>query len=73
MATASVNVTPSDSLIIENTFFDIIPYYAKGYFGNNTYNVGPSTSAFTLFDRIIGGTIDLEDVDFNFKKSIFNN
>lgn len=65
-ASASVTVNPSDSLTIDNTFYDIIPYYAKGYFGNNTYNVGPSTSAFTLFDRIVGGTINLEDVDFNF-------
>lgn len=63
----TVLVTPSDSLIIDNTFFDIIPYYAKGYFGNNTYNVGPTTSDFTLFDRIVDGTILLEDVDFNFK------
>lgn len=62
----TVLVTPADSLIIDNTFFDIIPYYAKGYFGNNTYNVGPSTSDFTLFDRIVDGTILLEDVDFNF-------
>ncbi len=62
-----VTVTPADSLIIGNTFFDIIPYYAKGYFGNNTYNVGPSTSNFTLFDRIVDGTLQLEDVDFNFK------
>ncbi|MCX6295687.1 MAG: hypothetical protein NTX97_06400 [Bacteroidetes bacterium] len=66
-ATSSVTVTPSDSLIIDNTFFDIIPYYAKGYFGNNTYNVGPSESGFTLFDRIVDGTIQLEDVNFNFK------
>lgn len=66
-ATASVLVNPADSLIIDNTFYDIIPYYAKGYFGNNTYNVGPSTSDFTLFDRIVDGTIQLEDVDFNFK------
>lgn len=66
-AVSSVSVTPSDSLIIDNTFFDMIPYYAKGYFGNNTYNVGPTTSNFTLFDRIVDGTLQLEDVDFNFK------
>lgn len=63
----TVRVTPTDSLIIDNTFYDIIPYYAKGYFGNNTYNVGPSESAFSLFDRIVDGTLQLEDVDFNFK------
>ena len=62
----TVLVTPSDSLIIDNTFFDLVPYYAKGYFGNNTYSTGVSESSFTLFDRIVDGTIQLEDVDFNF-------
>ena len=66
-ASDTVRVYPADSLIIDNTFYDMIPYYAKGYFGNNTYNVGPSTSNFTLFDRIVDGTLQLEDVDFDFK------
>ncbi len=66
-ASASVLVNPADSLIIDNTFSHIVPYYAKGYFGNTTYNVGPTTSDFTLFDRIVDGTIALEDVDFDFK------
>lgn len=66
-ASSSVSVTTADSLIIDNTFSHIIPYYAKGYFGNNTYNVGPTTSDFTLFDRIVDGTLSLEDVDFDFK------
>ncbi len=56
---------PSDSLIIENKFYDVIPYYAKGYFGNNTVNIGPSTSEFSLFSRITDGTIQLEDVNFS--------
>ncbi len=62
----AVTVNPADSLLIDNTFYDLIPYYAKGYFGNNTYNVGPTTSNFTLFDRIVDGTLQLEDVDFDF-------
>lgn len=62
-----VLVNNTDSLIIENTFENVIPYYAKGYFGQNTFNVGPSVSDFTLFKRIIGGTLQLEDVSFNLK------
>ncbi len=61
----SVALVPSDSLIIENKFYDVIPYYAKGYFGNNTVNIGPSTSEFSLFSRITDGTIQLEDVNFS--------
>jgi hypothetical protein len=62
-----VLVNNSDSIIIENTFYDIIPYYAKGYFGQNTFNIGPSSTDFSLFKRIVGGTLKLEDVNFNFK------
>ncbi len=66
-AAGPVTVTNNDSLIIENKFFDLIPYYAKGYFGNNTFNIGPETSNFNLFSRIVDGTIQLEDVNFNLK------
>jgi hypothetical protein len=61
-----VTVLNTDSLIIDNTFRDVIPYYAKGYFGQNTYTIGPSTTSFNLFERIVDGTIQLEDVNFNF-------
>ena len=61
-----VTVTNTDSLVINNTFKSIIPYYAKGYFGHNIYTIGPGTTDFTLFDRIVSGSIDLEDVNFNF-------
>lgn len=57
----------TDSLVISNTFSNIIPYYAKGYFGQNTLNVGPSETEFSLFKRIESGSIQLEDVNFNLK------
>ena len=63
---ASVNVTPADSIVIENEFYDIKPSYAKGYFGNNTFNIGPGQTDFKLFDRIVSGSINLENVNFNF-------
>lgn len=65
-----VNVAPTDSLIIENTFYDMFPYYAKGYFGNNTFDIGPASTDFTMFNRILSGSIQLEDV--NFKLSLEN-
>lgn len=66
-ATSPVAVAISDSLIIENRFFDFIPYYAKGYFGNNTFNIGPDVTDFSLFSKIVDGTIQLEDVNFQLK------
>lgn len=61
-----VAVNNMDSIIIENTFEDLIPYYAKGYFGQNTFTIGPDETDFSLFKRIVGGSLQLEDVNFNF-------
>ncbi|HSH66907.1 MAG TPA: hypothetical protein VLB84_14230, partial [Bacteroidia bacterium] len=38
----TVLVTPYDSLIIDNSFSDIVPSYAKGYLGQNTIEI-PNT------------------------------
>jgi hypothetical protein len=64
-APGNVTVQPEDSLVIENSFYDMLPYYAKGYFGTNTFNIGPEFTDFTMFNRITDGTIQLENVDFN--------
>ena len=66
----AVNVGPSDSLIIKNTFQNFIPYFAKGYFGKNTIDIGPDETEFSVFKNITDGTIQLEDV--NFELSIEN-
>ncbi|MGQ0829190.1 MAG: hypothetical protein ACT4ON_12450 [Bacteroidota bacterium] len=66
-ATDSVQLSSSESLVIENEFYDIQPYYTKGYFGQNTFNIGPEQTDFTMFNRIVGGAINLEDVNFNLK------
>jgi hypothetical protein len=60
-----VLVTTTDSLIVENTFANLIPSNAKGYFGQNTFSIGPDEIDTKIFDRIIGGSIQLENVDFN--------
>ncbi len=60
-----VLVNPTDSLVIENTFIDILPYYAKGYFGQHTYDIGPSENNFTLFSKIRNGSLKVEDVTIN--------
>ncbi len=61
----AVLVNPTDSLVINNTFQKFIPYYAKGYFGQDTLKMGPSETEFSMFKRIVDGTIKLEDVNFN--------
>ena len=61
----SVVVVPGENLTIRNSFTELSLYYAKGYFGNNKFPIGPAMTAFTVFDRIVGGTIQLENVSLN--------
>jgi hypothetical protein len=63
----SVLVYPADSIVIDNTFSNILPYYAKGYFGQNTINIGPEESNFDAFKKIVDGTISLQDVNVNMR------
>ncbi len=62
-----VLVNNTDSLIVKNTFYDLLPDYAQGYFGQKTFDIGPSETKFSMFNRIVGGTIKFEDVNFNLK------
>lgn len=55
----------TNSVTIEITFADFTPKFARGYFGNQSYDIGPESTAFNAFDLIENGTIDLENVQFN--------
>lgn len=54
-------VTADDSLIIDVNYTGLVPQYARGYFGQRTVEVGPETNDLTLFDALVGGTLDLDD------------
>ncbi len=56
-------ITAGESVDISNTFLDIVPQYAKGYFGQTVFPIGPDSSDFTMFNHIIDGTLSLEDID----------
>ncbi|MEO6883943.1 MAG: hypothetical protein ABI199_07950 [Bacteroidia bacterium] len=56
-----VTVYPADSLIIDNTFEQMIPSYARGYFGQQIFNVGPATTAVNIFNHISNGNIQLQN------------
>jgi hypothetical protein len=55
-----------DSLVMQTSFQDIVPYYAKGYFGQNSFNTGLQESDFSLFNKITGGNISLQNVKLTF-------
>ncbi|MDQ3101070.1 MAG: hypothetical protein M3R08_06765, partial [Bacteroidota bacterium] len=55
-------VTNLDSIIAKATYRDLVPQYARGYFGTRTIDVGPDGADLDIFDRIIDGSIDLDQV-----------
>lgn len=73
--TIQVNLDPNTTALIVNagdtlvnaevSFSNIIPSYAKGYFGTTTKTFGPENVAFPVFNRIISGNLNLQNVSVN--------
>lgn len=61
----TVNINIGQKIKFNNNFVDVVPFYVRGYFGSQSYRFGPETTDFAVFDRIVDGTIDIEDVDVN--------
>jgi len=58
----SRTITSADSIRISYSLENIKPRVIKGYAGNDTIHIAPTTSAFDFFNAIKAGTLDLEDV-----------
>ena len=58
----SFTVEPTDSVTISVSFVDLVPKYARGYFGSHTFS---DTLGFGLapMKKIIGGTVDVDSID----------
>ena len=61
----TTTITAGNQVQISNTFIGIVPQYAKGYFGQTDTTL-TDASDFSLFKHIIGGTLQLEDIDIGF-------
>ena len=59
---SGASVTNQDSVIVEASYRNLIPYYAKGHFGSRTIAFGSGTNRFGLFDNFVGGILDLDRV-----------
>lgn len=57
-----VSVTSADSLKARVSYLDIVPDYAKGYFGSRAIAVAPSSTTMDLFEGI-SGLLDLSEVE----------
>ena len=55
-------VTGGDFVRIDNSFSEIIPEYARGYFGNRT-EIEEAIDSNTFFSNIKGGTLLLEEAE----------
>ncbi len=62
-AAANLTVNAGDNVTIKYSFVDIVPQYAKGYFGQTTTVIGPDVTDFPLFKKITSGTLKIEDID----------
>lgn len=62
IATADDSVTfyAADSVVFTNTYFDIVPSYARGYLGKDTFQVGPDQIDLDLFKNIPSGSLMLQ-------------
>ena len=49
-------------ITINNTFVDIVPQYARGYFGSPTYSLENESANFDFLKKIISGQLGLEEV-----------
>ncbi len=62
---SSDTIQYGDSLQSYITFQNLIPEFARGYFGNEVISIGPDTSAFDFFDKIHSGTLALDSTEIN--------
>lgn len=65
-------ITLNDTVKISNSMVNIVPEYAKGYFGEITLDVTPENKAVKKIKNISGGTFDLNyfTLTLNVKNSI---
>ncbi len=59
---SGATVTDQDSIIAIATYRDLVPQYARGFFGSRVIEIGPESTGIDIFDRIISGTVDLDQV-----------
>lgn len=62
----TTTVYNSDKVIVKNTFSDLHPSYAQGYFGSQQIDVPYEETVFD-FLRNISGTLDLDQVNVDFE------
>jgi hypothetical protein len=58
-------ISLTDSFYANIGFVDILPEYARGYLGNDTFLIGPGQAPVEIFNKITVDQFSLEDVDLS--------
>ncbi len=56
----------TDSFYFYVGFEDLLPEYGRGYLGRDTILIGPDSTTLDLFNKVLSGSFNLEDVQLNF-------
>jgi hypothetical protein len=64
-----VTITENDSIIIKIKLVDIVPSYASGYFGKDTFKVTPDPVIFEAFKNFKEGALSFENVNLSLNVS----
>lgn len=60
----NISVTTGQLLLkLYTTFTNMKPEYVEGYFGNQAISYGPEVVDFDFLEQIVGGTLDLDDIN----------
>lgn len=70
-ASSSAILSVGEQITFNNKLISIVPYFVRGYFGNQQFNYQDTTEV-DVFNRIVGGSLDLDqvDVDVEFRNGI---
>ena len=60
-----VSASNQDTVYIRNELSNIKIDYAKGYFGNQSYTIGPERASLTAFNNLISGNLNIDQIDVN--------
>ncbi|NOQ74012.1 MAG: hypothetical protein GQ574_18545 [Crocinitomix sp.] len=60
--TETYTITSSDTNTIGFSFIDMVPKYARGYFGQYTFS-DTTTVSLSQLNRIVAGSIDIDSID----------
>jgi len=64
-AASSVTVFAGDKITYSSSLVDVVPFYVKGYLGSQQYRFGPETTTMNIFDKVLSGSVDIDQVDVN--------